>query len=492
VAIERELKLDAGPEFQLPDLAEIDGLHPGSLVQTRLESTYWDTPDLRLTRWGFGLRYRAPEGWTLKLPRPSQGRTLVRTEIVVVGSPRSVPDDLIRLLGAYLRGARLKPVARVATMRRTLPLLDGTGTERAELVDDRVSILDQGRVTGRFRELEIELRPGLAEVPEPLIDRLCQAGATLAEPSSKLIRALGPQARQPPELEEVTLGRKDRASRVLQVGLAMATRRLLEHDLGIRLGKAPDDIHQARVATRRLRSLLRTFRPLLDPERSTWLRKELGWLGQELGKVRDREVMQERLTGLAGRLTEAQRAGLDTLFERIHTEIESARASLLLSLEGKRYQRLLEALIAAAKQPPMADQSATQRTVLKLVRGSCQRLRRAISRLGSNPSDSAVHHSRILAKRARYATELVAPLVGKRARRFAAVAASLQGTLGELRDSASAQGWLETNSRNGPISPNAAYLAGLLSGLESARFEQARAQVKPVFNSIRRLRSPTR
>ena len=61
-------------------------------------------------------------------------------------------------------------------------------------------------------------------------------------------------------------------------------------------------IHQARVATRKLRSNLRTFAPLLDVEWTEPLRAELGWLAMGLGAVRDREVLLQRLRDRTGTL----------------------------------------------------------------------------------------------------------------------------------------------------------------------------------------------
>ena len=59
----------------------------------------------------------------------------------------------------------------------------------------------------------------------------------------------------------------------------------------------PDAIHDMRVAIRRIRSTLRTFRGLWDRERSEGLRSELKWLGARLGKVRDGQVMSANLSG---------------------------------------------------------------------------------------------------------------------------------------------------------------------------------------------------
>ena len=58
---------------------------------------------------------------------------------------------------------------------------------------------------------------------------------------------------------------------------------------------APDGVHKMRVATRRLRSALATFRPLLDRTITDPLRDELKWIAAELGGARDAEVLRMRL-----------------------------------------------------------------------------------------------------------------------------------------------------------------------------------------------------
>src|SRR5713226_9830206 len=73
--LEREVKLGAGPAFHLPDLnGVVDGVTVTPPEVVRLETVYYDTPDLRLARWGVSLRRGAGEGWTLKLsPSPQRG-----------------------------------------------------------------------------------------------------------------------------------------------------------------------------------------------------------------------------------------------------------------------------------------------------------------------------------------------------------------------------------------------------------------------------------
>src|SRR5207249_8923743 len=90
---------------------------------------------------------------------------------------------------------------------------------------------------------------------------------------------------------------------------------------------------------------------------------------------------------------------------------------------------------------PDADQPAKD-VLPKLAGGPWRRLRSAVRQLPENPTDPELHRIRILAKRARYAAEAVAPIVGADATAFARAAAKLQTVLGEHQDSVTAQAWL--------------------------------------------------
>src|SRR5262249_62245725 len=80
---------------------------------------------------------------------------------------------------------------------------------------------------------------------------------------------------------------------------------LVSHDPGTRLGSDPEDLHQLRVATRRLRAFLRAARPLLTRGPTEDLRAELSWLGSALGPVRDLDVLVEHFTLELQRLARA-------------------------------------------------------------------------------------------------------------------------------------------------------------------------------------------
>src|SRR5438105_6026687 len=418
-----------------------------------METVYYDTPDLRLARWGVSLRHRAGEGWTLKLaPPPSApgkpAAVLERDELTFEGSAKKPPDRALDMVRAYVRKSELVPVARLSTTRRRVRLVDATGTRVAEVVDDEVSVRDGRRVAARFREIEVEV-PSTngahgaegAEIITPLVTRLRGAGAGAPDPTPKHIRALGPRAIEPPEVAPEPLLPNAPAKDVIRYTLAESVAALLHNDPLVRTGRDPEAVHQARVATRKMRSNLRTFGPLLDPGWTEPLRSELGWLAMGLGAVRDREVLLERLRGSASSLPASDQKSAASLLHLLENEIDGLRKKLIADLDSQRYIDLLETLVAAAHAPatlPEADQPA--RAVLPTMATTpWRRLRSAVRQLPEAPTDPELHRIRILAKRARYAAEAVAPVAGPGATAFAKAAAKLQTVLGEHQDSVTAQ-----------------------------------------------------
>jgi CHAD domain-containing protein len=78
----------------------------------------------------------------------------------------------------------------------------------------------------------------------------------------------------------------------------------------------------------------------------------------------------------------------------------------------------------------------------RLVRKPWRKLRNAVDSLGVDPPDEALHQVRIRAKRARYAAEAAAPVIGRPAKRFAEAVAEVQGVLGDMHDAVVAEDWL--------------------------------------------------
>ena len=226
--------------------------------------------------------------------------------------------------------------------------------------------------------------------------------------------------------------------------------RLLEHEQGARRGDDPEDVHQARVATRRLRSDLKTFAAAFAGDVSA-LRDEVAWLGGCLGAVRDADVLLERLRA---------NGAPEAVVARLCAERDAARVELVSAMDGERYR----ALVTALREAEAADVSDA--ALVKVVRRRWKQLKDAHSALGSHPEDDALHELRIRAKRARYAAEASSPALGKPVARMAKALAGLQGALGDLQDAVVAETWLTRTARAPRVSRDVAFACGVLVGRE--------------------------
>src|SRR5207245_3713664 len=168
---------------------------------------------------------------------------------------------------------------------------------------------------------------------------------------------------------------------------------LLGHDPGGRLGDAPEDVPRARVATRRLRSQLRTFRSLLDQDWANALREDLRWLGAGLGSVRDRQVMSQRLRGRTTALIEDDGPVVAEPADELRAESEEARGRLVLDMRSDRYIDLVERLVEASKTPALIGeaQQPAATGVPALARRDWKRLRKGVSRMPDAPADAQLH-----------------------------------------------------------------------------------------------------
>jgi CHAD domain-containing protein len=291
-------------------------------------------------------------------------------------------------------------------------------------------------------------------VLDALVARLVDAGCRDDEPSPKAVRALGPRAQTPPDVVVETIGGEATIGQLIRHALARSVTQMIRHDAGVRLGEDPEDVHQFRVATRRLRSDLRTFAPLLAWDWVAGLRSELAWLGAQVGTVRDTDVLTERLQAQAESLPEQDAPAVAVLVGRLARQHDEVRTTMLAALRTDRYDTLLEALVAAANQPAFAPDALADRlarsVVGKLVRRPWRRLAGAVDAAGDEPSDDELHLIRIAAKRCRYAAEAASPVAGRPAVHFAAAVAGVQTVLGDHQDAIVAEAWLRAAAAENP------------------------------------------
>jgi CHAD domain-containing protein len=247
---------------------------------------------------------------------------------------------------------------------------------------------------------------------------------------------------------------------VIQAALRAGTDRLRHHAEAIPTSDDPEDVHQARVATRRLRSDLKTFDSLLDADWVASTRAELKWLGEVLGAVRDDDVLDMRLRRQLAKLPEPDGPDAKLILARLAYERDDHRQAMLEALETQRYRNLVAALEAAAAEsgPPVEAQ---------IVRRPWERLESGVKKLSPEPADEELHEIRKRAKQCRYALEAIAPLAGDDAIAWAKAVAGLQTVLGDLNDAVVAERWLRRGEHS--------FVAGELIGIERGEGDAARA-----------------
>ncbi|ANE04467.1 CYTH and CHAD domain-containing protein [Corynebacterium crudilactis] len=364
--LEVETKFSVSESTQIPHLEAIaDVDHIDHTEIHHLSAVYFDTADLRLTRAKITLRRRTggnDDGWHIKFPG-SIGRREVQAPLDGEGATENTPPrELLGHVRAMIQGRELLPIAQVENERHMSYLADSEGTVIAEFCDDHVSTVSHlpGGIRKQWREWEFELVDGTRE--EEAIMTLLQsaqsiltsAGAFVSKSPSKLVSALDDSinhAPQPPQMAQ--LDKNDPARGVLSA-IATNAHKIAEYDPRVRADEY-DSVHQMRVATRELRSHLQTFEGILGGEDYLNLEKELKVLANILGRARDAEVVEERLSNLID--TEVGDSIEDEtkqeLLQDLGAEYQREHERVVRALDNDRYTDLLQSLEKLLVDPPL-------------------------------------------------------------------------------------------------------------------------------------------
>ncbi len=482
---EVERKYDVDPTRVFPDLAETPGVRSvGPPEELELEAVYFDTPGLDLARHGVTLRRRtggADAGWHLKLPVGRDTRTERREPL---GDEGTVPSTLLRAVRALARGRALGPIATVTTARREYPLRDAAGSVLALVSDDLVHGQRPGGSDAElvWREWEVELGDGSVTLLDAVEGRLLAAGAAPAAATSKLARVVGARPSATYALASTNATSTITVEQLLRGQLARHRDRLLLQDAGVR-DERPEAIHRLRIAARRLRSALTTFRPLLDTSVTDPVREELRWLGEVLGQARDAQVLRGHLREVLA--SEPEELVVGDVARRLDDELgalyESGRQAANAALDSDRYLELLETMDKLVAAPPLvsAGDRKARKQVPSLLARDVELLRRAVLAIeaatGPTARDVAFHEARKKTKRLRYAAEGAVPALGMGARSLAASTKGLQETLGTHQDSVVARRRLREYGMQAFLDGENPFTMGRLHALEQQRAEQAEA-----------------
>jgi CHAD domain-containing protein len=461
----------------LPDLTSVDGI--ASVVGKgldELDAVYYDTDDLRLAGASATLRRRtggSDAGWHLKLPLSGDSREELRAPL-----SEEVPDTLRELALSRTRGAELRPVVRIRSARGVRQLVGSDGTALAELSIDAVRAESL---------LAPDTDPALLDAVEKTLGA---NGIGRAHSSSKLARALEETEVGVPRVPDACTGAAVPGS-VGEEVLRYVDERihaLVNLDPAVRRD-LPDAVHKMRTTCRRLRSVLRSYRSVLDREVTDPVRSELKWLGTELGAERDQEVLRERLCARIEALPREVVFGAASARLQVWDvgDTSEARLRTLAALDSPRYLALLNSLASLTEQPPLRGKAARQpekvmaKAILKEYGRLSDRMAHALDLPPGTKRDTALHEARKAAKKTRYATEPARDSLGKPAKRLGKRVKAVQQVLGDHQDSVVAREALRKVTLAAHAAGEPSFTWGLLHGQEQAAADRDERELPPVW-----------
>jgi triphosphatase len=492
-------------EWQLEavDLALVDNWlkeHPSGAGVTivpeparELRDVYYDTEDWRLYRAGYALRVRRDNESaeaTMKALMPSEGGIRRRREISEplkgVQTPKGIPGPVGERVRRVAGTADLRPLFEVSTRRRTFALCsetpssgeiveDTSGNIRpqnseqdaivlAEVALDESEIFANGGDSTHLSRVEVEvgsdaaIHDGVRDFVEVLKEALklrptrtskFRTGLSVAGLSPEVALDLGPT-----EID-ATLSCGGVAFAILRRHFGQ----MLAHEPGVRLGEDPEELHDMRVATRRLRAALKLYSDFL-PKRSERYERDLRWVAGALGEVRDLDVHLEGLSEEASRNGEIMEELVSLLRERRN----EARRGMLEALDSNRYERLIASFSATLRRGRSPTPTSPILEVApNLIRDRYKKVRKSANRLSEDSPPEHYHDLRKKGKRLRYALEPLQEIYGKQAQKMVKLLKKIQDDLGDHQDFIVASGLMEELGVAGDRPPQVIFSMGSMA-----------------------------
>ena len=273
------------------------------------------------------------------------------------------------------------------------------------------------------------------------------------------------------------------AGSLLRQRLAEQREALRVAEAAVRAGE-PEGLHDLRVAMRRMRSALATFRPILDTSVTEPLRAELKWASGRLGEARDADVAADQTDHL---LDEADLTGLEDdavsgLRARLRLDAAAATDVVDETLDSTRYAATMFLLDDLVADPPLTEKAEQEarKVARKRVRHDARRVleRAATAKAADDPEErtARLHEVRKAAKRLRYAAETARAVTGKRVRRIGKRAKGVQSVLGDHHDAVTTQVTLRRLAHDEAGGDAATFLLGHLDADEQRETSRLEGQ----------------
>jgi triphosphatase len=487
----------------LSDHATIDGLILEPRSTQQIFDTYLDTDDWRIHRAGFALRVRSESGTTevtLKSLHSASTEFADRRELTETLD--STDSEAIReSIGPV--GTR---VCAVSGARTLLPLFElRTSRQRFAIrrrdeeqqlgeiaLDETVISRPLGEPQASMLRVEVEALTDAHGPLRSLVKVLRSNCALEAASDSKYSLGLKSVGLAPPT-QDCALTTIDASMTIVEVAMVNLRRYMaawLLHEPGARLGDDPEELHELRIAGRRLDAILRQFQAFLPPE-FLKVRRTLKTVLNALGHARDLDVALSELQDFSRELPKADRSSMEPLKEHLRAERSRARAQMLSVLDAIWVQQSLQELISLLGKPVAGSEALAadlaQHASPRLIRQRFRKLRKRADILGADSSTEEYHEVRGQVKKLRYALEAVGALYGKSATKMTRALHRWQESLGVQQDAAVATRRLNALAGANPtgIPPETVFLMGRLAERHVAAGRQARKRCASGYRKVR-------
>ncbi len=483
-----------GADGATPRVPAID-VRPESTIA--LVDTYFDTADWRLHAAGYSCRIRRTDTRTeatlksldgavdgLRRRRELSAPLDGDTPAAVAGASEPVGNHLRALAGP-------RPLLSLFTLRTTRRVfaLSVDGTRAGEVVlDETVFVAGTGEEAARLSRIEIEAEARHEPAVATFVEEFRADRELRPATSSKYEAGLTAFHLTPAMRPDFPVAPLDPSCSTGEVAFAILRRNFtafLAHEPGTRLGEDVEELHDMRVAARRMRAVLGLFEDAL-PVRARPARRELGWIARFLGEVRDQDVQIARLRrGIAG-AEPAEASALQELIAVRDQQRDAARKRMLRALDSRRYDRMVAAFTAVLRQGPLRRSAASGAPAVTvapdLIRGRHRRFRKAAAALTTASPPEDYHRLRILGKRLRYAVEAFAEIYGKPARTFGRRMGDVQDVLGNHQDAHVSITQLRDLSETAPrLAPSTLFVMGRLAQRHAQEADALRREFPRVY-----------
>ena len=488
----------------LTDHGTIGGLvlEPRSTLQ--IVDTYLDTDDWRFHRAGFALRIRSESGKseaTLKSLHSASAEVADRRELTEsLENPQS--ESIRQSIGPVgmrvhaVSGAHaLLPLFEVHTSRQRFAVRHEDQTQQLGEIalDETVISRPHGEPRTSMQRVEVEALTEAHEPLQSLVNSLRSDCALEAAPDTKYSQGLKSVGLAPGPAPEFWPTAVDASMTMAEVARANLRRYLSAwhlHEPGARLGDNPEELHDLRLAGRRLDGILRQFRSSLSPS-FLRIRPTLKKVLRALGDVRDLDVALSELETFGRGLPESDRDSLESLKKYLTSERVRARERMLTVLDSASAQKNLQKLTSLLPAPSAVSQQSlpesARNAVPDMIRRRYRKVRKGADALTPESSMEAYHAVRGQVKKLRYALEAVAVIYGKPAEDMLRALRRWQDKLGVQQDAAVASRRLQALACAPPkgIPSETLFLMGRIAEHYVRAAAQARKQYAKGYRKVR-------